>query len=97
MTDIKHTDDGDLDLSTGDLRYVESDGQHQKDILLSHKGFYKEYPAIGVGIKDYINETNPEELLRTIKKEFASDGMKVTKVTLTARGEIETDAHYEEN
>ncbi len=95
MTDIKHTDTGDLDLSAGDLLYVESDNQHQKDILLAHKGHYKAHPATGVGIEDYVNETAPEELLRTIKKEFTADGMKVNKVTLNALGEIETDAHYE--
>lgn len=95
MTDIKHTDNGDLDFSTGDLQYATSDYQHQKDILLSRKGYYKEHPAMGVDIMEHINETEPETLLRTIKKEFASDSMKVTKVVLTAAGEIETDAHYE--
>lgn len=95
MTDIKNTDSGDLDFSAGDLLYVESDGQHQKDLLMARKGHYKEHPGIGVGIEDYVNETDPEELLRTIKKEFSADGMKVNKVTLNALGEIETDAYYE--
>ncbi len=95
MTDIKHTEDGDLDLSGGDLAYAVSDVQHRKDILLSRKGDYKEHPALGVDAADYVNETDPEGLLRTIRKEFTSDGMRVTKVSLNARGELETDAHYE--
>ena len=95
MTDIKHTEQGDLDLSTGDLLYVSSDYQHQKDILLARKGYYKEHPEMGVGIEDYRNETDPEELLRSIRQEFAADGMKVSKVAITATGNIETDASYE--
>lgn len=95
MIDIKHTEEGDLDLGTDDLRYVASDYQHQKDILLAHKGDYKEHPALGVGIEDYRNETDPEELLRSIRQEFAADGMKVSKVTISTTGNIETDAYYE--
>ncbi|MCH5243414.1 MAG: hypothetical protein J1F29_00750 [Lentimicrobiaceae bacterium] len=97
MTDIKHTDNGDIDFITGDLRYVNSDYRHQQDILLSQKGYYKEHPELGVGIGDYRNETDPEELLRAIKKEFVADGMKVNKVILSVDGQIETDARYENN
>ncbi len=95
MTDIKHTEDGDLDLTTGDLCYTTSDYQHQKDILLARKGYYKEHPETGVGIEDYRNETEPEELLRSIRQEFAADGMKVSKVAIADNGNIETDASYE--
>lgn len=95
MIDIKHTDTGDIDLSNRDLQYANSDEQHQKDILLARKGYYKEHPEMGVGIEDYRNETDPEELLRSIRQEFAADGMKVSKVAITATGNIETDASYE--
>lgn len=95
MIDIKHTDTGDIDLSNRDLQYANSDEQHQKDILLARKGYYKEHPEMGVGIEDYRNETDPEELLRSIRQEFAADGMKVSKVAITATGNIETDANYE--
>lgn len=95
MTDIRHTEDGDIDLGNGDVSYTESDYQHQKDILLSQKGYYKEHPECGADILSYVNESNPEELLRTIRKEFVADGMKVTKVSLNAVGDIETDASYE--
>lgn len=95
MTDIKHTEDGDIDLSNHDLQYADSDAQHQKDILLAQKGHYKEHPETGVAIADYTNETDPEALLRTIKKEFAADGMKVARITITATGELETNATYE--
>lgn len=97
MTDIKHTDNGDIDLSNRDLQYANSDEQHQKDILLSQKGYYKEHPELGVGIADFTNETDPESLLRSIKKEFSTDGMKVSRVKITATGELEINARYEDD
>lgn len=95
MTDVRHDDNGDLDISTGDIRYATSDYQHQKDILLAHKGHYKAHPETGVAIADHVNETDPENLLRSIKKEFAADGMKISRVTINATGQLETDASYE--
>lgn len=89
-TDIKHTDNGDIDLSTGDMLYVEATQQHQKDLLLADKGHYKEAPEAGIGALNYLNDTEPENLYRAIRKEFTRDGMKVTKVNLT-----ETEAYYE--
>lgn len=96
MIDIKNTRDGDLDLSGGDINYSESSEQHQQDILLADKGHYKEAPACGVGIINFLHETDPESLLRTIRKEFARDGMKVKKVTIQ-NGEIIPEAEYEDN
>lgn len=95
MKDIKQTDNGDLDLSDGDLQYIDSARQHQKDLLLSRQGWWKEHPATGVDVYAHLNDTDPEALLRATRKEFAADGMKVRKVQLHANGEIETDATYE--
>lgn len=92
MIDIKHTESGDIDFGAGDLLYVESTHQHQKDILVSGKGHYKETPELGVNVLDYINDTEPENLYRSIRKEFTRDGMKVTKVSMD-----QTIAHYEES
>lgn len=97
MLDVKHTSDGDLDFSTGDVRYDTSDYQHQKDILLSQKGYYKEHPELGADLLGHVNETDMEDLLRTVKKEFAADGMTVSKVSVNAVGELETDARYEDD
>lgn len=96
MIDIKNTRDNDLDLSGGDINYSESSGQHQQDILLADKGHYKEVPARGVGIINFLHETDPENLLRTVRKEFARDGMKVEKVTIQ-NGEIIASATYEDD
>ena len=57
-------------------------GQHQRDILLADKGHYKESPETGVGALEYMNDNEPDRLLRSIRKEFTRDGMKVSKVSL---------------
>lgn len=92
ITDIKQTDTGDVDLSAGDISYTESTRQHQKDLLLADKGFYKETPEAGVGALNYINDSEPENLYRSIRKEFTRDGMKVIRVGMT-----NTEAYYEGN
>lgn len=92
MIDIGHTADGDVDLQAGDILYTESTGQHQRDILLAGKGHYKETPETGVGVMEYINDSGTGNLLRSIRKEFTRDGMKVTKVSMD-----NTVASYEEN
>lgn len=92
MIDIQHTISGDIDISSGDILYTESTVQHQRDILLSGKGHYKESPEVGVDVMEYINDNEPEDMFRAIRKEFTRDGMKVTKVSID-----NTIAQYEEN
>lgn len=82
MIDIGHTANGVIDLQAGDILYAESIGQHQRDILLADKGHYKESPETGVGALEYMNDNEPDRLLRSIRKEFTRDGMKVSKVSL---------------
>lgn len=82
MIDIQHTSNGDIDLTSGDLLYTESTAQHQRDILISGKGHYKESPETGVDVMEYVNDNEPEKLLRSIRKEFTRDGMKVKKVSM---------------
>ncbi|MEG1572832.1 MAG: hypothetical protein RR328_04690 [Bacteroidales bacterium] len=93
MIDIKHTPEGDLDLSIGDLTYTQSAEQHQKDILISDKGHFKETPTIGVGMLNFLQDVDPENMLRTIRKEFAKDGMKVSKISIQNEN-IQTNANY---
>ncbi|MEG1499379.1 MAG: hypothetical protein RRX93_07855 [Bacteroidales bacterium] len=93
MIDIKHSPEGDMDLSLEDISYTHSDEQHQKDILLADKGHFKETPSIGVGMINFLQDVDPENLLRTIRKEFAKDGMKINKIQIK-NGNLQTDASY---
>lgn len=94
MLDITHTPDGDIELGTGDMAYSESTNQHKRDIVLADKGHYKEVPEAGVGAANFVHDTNPENLLRSIRKEFTKDGMKVKNIGII-RGQIINDAEYE--
>ncbi|KAA6336887.1 hypothetical protein EZS27_014998 [termite gut metagenome] len=93
MIDIKQTSEGDIDLSTRDILYGESTEQHQRDILLSGKGHFKESPLTGVDAARCLNDENPDEFLRTARKEFARDGMKVKSLSVRA-GELNVQANY---
>lgn len=90
--DIKHKEDGDVDLTTGDIRYSESTAQHQKDVLLARKGEYRHTP-IGVGLEDFVEDDSPADLQRVISKEYTADGMTVNKVKID-NGNLQTDANY---
>lgn len=93
MRDIKHTATGDIDFSISDIQTSESTAQHQTDILIATKGSYKEFPTVGVGIINHIADNNTESLLRTTRKQFAADGMRVKSISLTDT--INVDAEYE--
>lgn len=98
MIDYKHTTDGDLDVSSGDIVLTESTWQHQRDLLLSDKGHIRDYPEGGVGAVNYLSDDDPESFLRETRKAFAQDGMKVKRLAIsTVDGEMDVDASYEGN
>lgn len=96
MLDIAQTHDGDISLEAGDLVYTEPSWQHKRDILLADKGHYKEKPATGVGIVSFLQDTEPENMLRTVRKEFTRDKMKVNNISYE-NGQLEIDAEYADN
>jgi hypothetical protein len=94
MIDIKSDETGDIDVLIGDIQYTESTEQHQRDILLAHKGHYKEVPAVGVGAINFLNDESPDDFLRIVRKEFTKDGMKVKKIAITVGGDLNINAAY---
>ena len=94
MIDLIQTPTGDIEISMGDILYGESTGGHQRDILLSDKGHYKESPETGIGAVNFINSEDREDFLRCVRRAFSRDGMKVKGVELI-KGELEIDAAYE--
>lgn len=80
----------------GNLTQVgQSTRDHQRDLLLMHKGWNKFYPHSGVGIMDYLNdEGNTESLKSSITYEFERDGMQVGDIVLENTGKIIVDASY---
>ena len=95
MTDIQLTENGDVDLSGGDMQYGESTGQHKADILVASKGDYGETPETGVGAVNYLKDESPNLFLRSVSREMMADGIKVKRVAFDTNGELLIDGEYE--
>lgn len=95
MKDFKQLESGDLDLSGGDLTYTEASQQHMRDIILTLPGEMKHAPDRGVGVVDYFNDENPEDLLRQMRQQLLRDGVKVKGIAQDDNGQIEIDGYYE--
>ena len=94
--DIKHTSDGDVDITGNDINYVESTQQHQSDLLLLVKGELKDAPSVGVGLADFIGDEDNSDLSTEIRTEFRKDGMKVSEINIQG-GIIKVNAAYDNN
>jgi hypothetical protein len=95
MKDFRQRYDGDIDLTGGDLHYVESTVAHQRDLILTGMGELKHSPTTGVGIIYFLNDEKPEAMLRTVRRKFIQDGMTVNSVKQNAARELEVDAYYD--
>lgn len=94
MIDIGLDATEDLEIATGDFVVVESTAQHQRQLILNNKGDFKQNPTIGVGVLNYMDDENFQQLIRAISVEFARDGMDVKRVSLAKDGVIKSDAYY---
>lgn len=96
MLDIRHTENGDIDLGTGDLFLDEPTEQHQRDLLICGQGHVKESPMVGVDSVKHLLDHDEPDYLRRVRIEFAKDGMKVKSVAMED-AELIIDASYENN
>ena len=95
MQDYKqNNENGDLDLSTGDLQIIEdATNQHQKDLILTNKGELKNNGGTGVGVETFLNDESPENLFHETKKQFIRDGMQVRQIGII-NGKFAINANY---
>jgi hypothetical protein len=94
--DILLTEDLDLKIQNGDFVLGESTAQHQKLLILSDKGEYKENPMRGVGSRRYLEDSKADALAREVRQEFVGDGMNLNTIKIGENGTIEVDAFYPE-
>ena len=92
---------GDLLVAGGDFGIVESTYQHQRQLIMNHKGDYKENPTVCVGAARYQDDDNgPQNVKRAITQEFMNDGMEVETLTpnpdsvVNDTAKIFEDAYY---
>lgn len=93
MLDILLNDTGDLKFQNNDVVMGESTEQHQRLLLLAHKGDYKESPTVGVNATLFLKDEDNGGLLASIKSEFEKDGMKVNNIAITGE-KLTIDARY---
>ncbi|KAA2245486.1 hypothetical protein F0L74_05885 [Chitinophaga agrisoli] len=94
MQDILLDEEGDLLIIGADLMMGESTEQHQRLLLISNPGDFKETPAACVGAAIWLKDENTVGLLQEIKSEFEKDGMIITSVKMVD-AKIEVHASYQ--
>ena len=84
---------GHMQMRDGDFVMGEATKQHQRKLMMTQKGEYKQNPLTGVGVANYLDDENPDDLMRETRKQFVQDGMTVNKLLMTTKG-ISVDANY---
>lgn len=92
--DLILDENDDLLIEDGDFVIGESSLQHQRLLLLCNKGEFKEFPTRCVGLANYLESGNTQELAREIDVDFSKDGMKVTKIKIDVPN-LEIEASYD--
>lgn len=75
----------------GDLAIALSDTQHIADTINAFPGWWKQYPADGVGVFAFFNSAGAEQVLkRKLAIQLKSDGYTVgnPEVTVSASGQL---------
>lgn len=80
-------------IKNGDFVMGDATQQHQRRLLMAQKGEYKQHPLVGVGLRNYIDDENPDDLKREIRMQFVQDGMGVRVIQVTPTG-LNIDAVY---
>jgi len=86
--DLKLTPGGDIDIGDATL-------QHQALLLQSQKGEWKQSPATGIGVEDFIADDLLIEMENEIRKQLIADGMTIQQLDVFEDGSINLTATYE--
>ena len=93
---ILNDDTAELMTKAGDWQLDDSTRQHEKLLIDSDKGAWRQNPTARVGIQRYLLDEAPGDLISVIKAELRNDGMRVDSVRQDAdKGEITVEAAYE--
>jgi hypothetical protein len=85
MNDIALDSNYDLKIVNGDFATVESTYMHQRALLASAPGDYKQFPTRCVGADLFLHDENGgRNLQREIALQFTEDGMHVEDLTPNA-------------
>ncbi len=97
MEDFKLDDNKDLTFGVDDFNIDNTDQQNIELILLSHKGSFKEFPILGVGITDYLKSPEIISRLRLeneISNQLEYDNFEIKEVDVNNLENIIIDGNY---
>ncbi|WP_028888351.1 hypothetical protein [Tenacibaculum ovolyticum] len=97
MEDFKLNEEMDLVFENGDFSIEDTDQQNIELILLTHKGSFKEYPILGVGITDYLKSPEIISRLRLeneINNQLEYDNFTIKEVDVNNLENIHIDGNY---
>ncbi len=83
----------DLIIEGGGVSLGETTSQNTAFLLMVHKGELKEFPMLGAGINDIINDHDLSAWKRTITETLEADGQLVNKVDISG-GQLTIDSKY---
>lgn len=95
MTDYLSDNTNDLKIANGNFVQGDSTIQNQNFLLITAPGAWKQNPQVGVGLMNFLKDDDITGLMRSIRQQFAKDGMTVQKLALT-NGKIQVVAPYGE-
>lgn len=82
VKDILCDIDGDLICVNGDLVIGDGTFGHQRDLMISCEGDFKQSPVTGIGIEGYLNAESTIDMLRKVRAQCKLDGMHMTSVSI---------------
>jgi len=82
-------------ISGGDFVIDESTEQHQRLLIITNKGQFREHPAVGVGLNEYLlDDDATSSIFNEIDTQFRADGMIVTSINIEDGLTLKVDAAY---
>ncbi len=93
MTDFATDESGGVVIRNGDLTLRESTVQHQKDLIVSEKGWWHHNPTVGVGLTRWLNDHSIGGLPGVVRGELERDGQEVKNISV-AEGKLSINADY---
>ena len=84
---------GAVEIKNGDFATEESDQMHIEHILRSNRGYWFEFPLLGVGIiQELKGSRSRQELKQNIRRQLVLDNFSVKKGEMSQDNEIDINA-----
>lgn len=93
VKDIRLDENEDVKITRGDFDLFESDQMHIEHILRSNKGYWFEFPLLGVGIISEQNGSKSrQQLKQDIRRQLVYDNYSIRELNISRENEININA-----